>query len=196
MSGVKSYKMSVLKVGCDENTPRQCKRCQTIKAIREFGVNGNGYYDHVCLECKRDRSKDHYQEEKAIGSDKYWIKRLSSIEQNAKQRSLSCNISIEDLKRVYEKQGGLCYYTGEQMRICSVDRIDCERGYQSDNIVMCERYINVFRGDMSILDFLRLCRKISQNHPRLQESELPEAYWKRVREEVGKVIDGVSGRGV
>jgi hypothetical protein len=188
MSGVKSYQFDALKRGTDENTPRQCKKCEKVMPLSMFSVNGRGYYEHECKACKRDRSNAGYQKEKAVGSDKYWEKRLSAIKQGAALRELSCDITIEDLKSLYAKQRGLCYYTGEQMQVCSVDRIDSERGYQADNIVMCERYINVFRGDMSISNFLKLCHKIVQNHPDRLATLMQEQTRKKVLEDLTDAV--------
>ena len=115
---MKSYKFDALKKGCDENLPRQCKWCEKIKPVVQFAVNGNDYYDHVCLECKAEKMREVYQKEKAVGSDKYWEKWLSAITQNAALRELSCDITIDDLKAIYAKQRGLCYYTGELMQVC------------------------------------------------------------------------------
>ncbi|MFA5378079.1 MAG: hypothetical protein WC455_20170 [Dehalococcoidia bacterium] len=48
--------------------------------------------------------------------------------------------------------------------IDSIDRIDSERGYSKDNIIMCELYVNVFRGKLSRVDFLNLCKEIADKH--------------------------------
>jgi hypothetical protein len=183
MSGVRSYLQNALKEGCDPNTPRQCKKCLKVLPIGHFALNGNGYYEHECRECKRDRMNKGYHDEKDAGTDKYWEKRLSSIRQGASKRGVSCDITIQHLKDQYAKQKGLCFYTGEPMKVCSVDRVDSDRGYQPDNIVMCERYVNVFRGDIPVTDFLKLCHRISRAHPELRKGavQVDEETMKSVR---------------
>ena len=132
-----------------ENTPRLCKECGRVLPVSMFAVNGCGYYESVCRECKAAREKARYDIMKQGNTDRYWHKRLQALQQNAEKRGLSFNITVKDLIALCNQQRGLCWYTGEPLRIGSVDRIDVERGYAPDNIIMCERYINVFRGEMS-----------------------------------------------
>jgi hypothetical protein len=161
----RSYEWLVMKEGMiDSNTPRQCKDCKRVLPISAFSVNGNGYYESQCKECKSIKEKARYQSNRKGLTDKYWRKRLQAIQQNAIKRGLSFYITIDDLKRVYVAQKGQCYYTGLPLVIGSVDRIDVERGYYPDNIIMCERYVNVFRGDMSRTDFIALCTRIAAHH--------------------------------
>jgi hypothetical protein len=130
-----------------------------------FSVNGCGYYENICKVCKAERERVRYDVLKQGNTARYWDKRILAIKQNAERRGLSFNITSADLMALYERQGGKCWYTGETLRIGSVDRIDVERGYSPDNIIMCEKYINVFRGDISRDAFLLLCHKIARNHP-------------------------------
>ena len=59
-----------------------------------------------------------------------------------------CNIMIKDLETLWKKQNGLCYYTGMPMRYDSYDwrvsleRIDVNKGYINENIVLCVREMN------------------------------------------------------
>jgi hypothetical protein len=184
MSGIRSSEFAALKKGCDPNTPRQCKKCGKVLPVSQFALNGNGYYEHECQGCKSARMKAGYKKERLAGSDRYWEKRLMAIHQGAKLRGISCDITIEHLKAVFEKQKGLCYYTDEPMKSCSVDRIDPDRGYQPDNIIMCERYINVFRGDLPIDTFLKLCHRISRAHPEVKRGsvQVDEAVMGSVRQ--------------
>jgi hypothetical protein len=148
-----------------ENTPRVCKECGKVLPVSMFAVNGYGYYEGVCRACKARREKDRYDVMKQGNTPKYWGKRLLALRQNAEKRGLSFSLTVADLMALYVRQDGKCWYTGEPLRIGSVDRIDVERGYSPDNIIMCERYVNVFRGEMARDEFLLLCRKIASLHP-------------------------------
>ena len=165
MPKLRAYKWNVAKVGIDLNTPRICKTCNAVLPVVSFAINGNGYYESICKPCKLERMRAQYKEEKGLRSDKYWSIRLKALKQNAIARGLSFDITIADIKTVFANQGGCCYYTGLPLIVDSVDRIDHERGYQRDNILICEKHINVFRAKRSRADFIALCSQIAiQKH--------------------------------
>jgi phage FluMu protein Com len=153
-----------LKVGVDENTPRQCKVCGKILPLSMFSVNGNGYYERDCKKCKALRGKKLYQSGKASGSEKYWGVRLRTMRKNAELRGLSFALTIEDIKTHQDRQKNRCWYTGKPMKCPSVDRIDNDRGYSPDNIIMCENSINIFRGNRDRFEFIDLCKLIAVHH--------------------------------
>ena len=74
------------------------------------------------------------------------------------------DITLEDLKEQWEKQGGKCYWLNIDMSLedllisrspfaPSVDRIDSSRGYHKDNIVLTTRFANLGRGAYDRDDF-------------------------------------------
>ena len=82
--------------------------------------------------------------------------------QSTKRHEVS--ITIDDLKNLWEKQNGLCYWLGMEMSLedlfishspfaPSVDRLDNGRGYHSDNIVLTSRFANKGRGAYDCEDF-------------------------------------------
>ncbi len=72
-----------------------------------------------------------------------------------------CDISIEYLKTLWEKQNGVCPYTGIQMELkalnnqlvspynASVDRIDSSKGYTKDNVEFVCLFINYGKNGFS-----------------------------------------------
>ena len=81
--------------------------------------------------------------------------RLRKGNQSTKRHEVT--ITIEDLKEIYEKQDGKCFWLGIPMSLeelyvshspfaPSVDRIDNEKGYHSDNIVLTTHFANKGRG--------------------------------------------------
>ena len=82
--------------------------------------------------------------------------------QSTKRHEVS--ITIDDLKSLWEKQNGLCYWLGMKMSLedlfishspfaPSVDRLDNNRGYHTDNIVLTSRFANKGRGAYDCEDF-------------------------------------------
>lgn len=47
-----------------------------------------------------------------------------------------------------------------------LDRLDSSRGYTLDNVVSCCSSRNSAKWDLSLEDFIMMCNKIAQNHPR------------------------------
>lgn len=81
---------------------------------------------------------------------------------NIKKRFKEVNVTIDDLKNQWEKQNGLCYFTGielvlssygkiikNQIYTASLDRIDSNKGYIKNNIRWVSRSINYMKNDMS-----------------------------------------------
>ena len=161
---MKSYEWNVQKVGIAENTPRVCRGCKKTLPVSMFPVNGAGYYEGECKGCQSARNKQRYAARKERGSVEYWYKRWYAIKQNAERRGIGFSLTIQDLKDCYARQRGCCWYTGEPMKVDSVDRVDGDRGYFPDNIIMAERRLNQFRGDMRRDHFVELCKKIAAHH--------------------------------
>ncbi len=100
--------------------------------------------------------------------------RYKSSEKRAKELNVEFNITRKDLLEIYNKQRGLCHYSGVLMKlvtkgrdttpeILSIDRINSSKGYTKDNIVLCCSEINMIKRKMNVKDFLILCECISKN---------------------------------
>jgi hypothetical protein len=91
------------------------------------------------------------------------------------------NVTIEDLKQVWDKQNGICKYTGikltlpihskkrnpdVQYKMASVDRIDSSKPYTADNIQFVSRSINYAKNtmtDQEMRDFIALIRETKKD---------------------------------
>lgn len=75
---------------------------------------------------------------------------------------LNKTITKEDIKRIYKKQNGLCYWLEiplditftDKLRQPSIDRLDNSRGYEPDNIVLTCKFANLGRQSSTEEDFL------------------------------------------
>jgi hypothetical protein len=81
---------------------------------------------------------------------------------NIKKRNYDVNITIEDLKELWEKQNGICEFSGVNLKLssyskinknpiyaASLDRIDSSKGYVKGNIRWVSRAINWMKNTMS-----------------------------------------------
>lgn len=96
--------------------------------------------------------------------------------QDIKHRSWTKNIEFDltddFILEMFEKQKGLCYYTGYPMRIngkknfdgMSVDKIDPNKGYIKSNVVLCLYCINMMKSDNSIDDIYDVFKYIAQKY--------------------------------
>jgi hypothetical protein len=92
-------------------------------------------------------------------------------------RKIFLDLSLCELKEVWEKQRGICVYTGMrlllpswsdrkrggQMNLASVDRIDSARGYTKDNIQYVCLMANYAKNCFSHTDMLYFCKCIKDN---------------------------------
>lgn len=96
--------------------------------------------------------------------------RLRAIFNNTKERKhKGLDISFQDLVDLWEKQKGLCAYSGVPMTwddsnrytTVSIDRIDSSKGYVRGNIAFCCFTVNIMKSNMPVEHFLWWCRNVS-----------------------------------
>jgi len=91
-----------------------------------------------------------------------WLKLLRKVqlcgsEAASRSRIKKVNITEDDLKAQWAAQNGKCFWLGLDMDIDdvytsnnpfgpSVDRLDNDRDYEADNIVICTMFANMGRG--------------------------------------------------
>ena len=105
-----------------------------------------------------------------------WLKLLKKVElcgssQASRSRIKKVTITKEDLKEQFLKQDGRCYWFGIPININdvytsnnplapSVDRLDNDRDYHKNNIVVCTILANMGRGKCDKRTFKRIVEKI------------------------------------
>lgn len=106
-----------------------------------------------------------------------WFKKF---DKNAKKRKIDFDITIEDVLKVYLDQGKVCSLSGipigwtrmEKSHNISIDRIDSDKGYTTDNIQLVYPKINMMKFTYSQDEFIDLCRLVSNNTMSLEEEEM------------------------
>lgn len=95
---------------------------------------------------------------------------------NVRKRFKECTITLQDLKDQWEKQQGICPYSGINLVLqtyknhsndiifsASLDRIDSSKGYIPGNIQFVSTAINYMKSTMSDERTKFLCHKIAEH---------------------------------
>lgn len=100
---------------------------------------------------------------------------LCTIRKRAKEDDRkSCQITLEDLKRIWDEQGGICPYTGWKMLLppnaskgtahvpekASVDRIDSSLPYMPDNIQFVSLIAQYAKNQWQGAEIIRFCEAV------------------------------------
>lgn len=105
---------------------------------------------------------------------------FNKFEKNAKKRKIDFDITIDDVLKVYLDQGKVCSLSGipigwtrmEKTHNISIDRIDSDKGYTTDNIQLVYPKINMMKFTYSQDEFIDLCRLVSNNTMSLEDEEM------------------------
>jgi hypothetical protein len=159
------------------DTQKLCSGCGILKDISEYYKSQRGT---KCKECKliygksykREKRKD--TEFKKIESEKQKKRRvrlwINSLVHDSKRRNIEHTITKEEIEEIYDNQNGLCYWFGVPLIPSlkhkyplqpSLDRLDRNRGYTKDNIVICCYTANIGRNENDLetwLDFLNILK--------------------------------------
>jgi predicted DNA-binding protein YlxM (UPF0122 family) len=144
-----------------------------VSACRKLGLRGQ----YQALKDERNEEKRHMIEN-LDGRLRYI---LGVTERRAVKLDMDFELTFDNLKTLYEKQKGRCYYSGIPLSVIthdpylmSVDRVDSLKGYTEDNVVFAAWHVNFMKQDLNETQFLDLCRKITEhqsNCPRKAESD-------------------------
>lgn len=146
--------------------PKKCITCKVIKPFEEF------YKTHKLI-CKDCQYKRQFKYKTTLNGS------LTGLLNAAKNRSkilknerAEFDLTLDDLKDIYERQNGLCYYSTIQMKFegefkMSLERLDNDMGYIKTNVVLCCTEFNCaskwsFDKILEMLEFLDL--NIKENY--------------------------------
>lgn len=109
------------------------------------------------------------------GRKQLLVDKVRVAKSRCKKKEWEFEISYEYISELYERQGGLCYYTGKPMKLCrndqnaaSIDRLDSKKGYTKTNVVLCTWAINRMKQEVGVSEFLSLCKTIADRATMIQ----------------------------
>lgn len=153
-----------------------CNRCKLEQDIKEFSSDSKNS-DGLRSTCKNCSIEHTYEYGSTFDG---FIKMLySDLKNNAKKRNIKVEITIDDIKQLYDKQTGLCALSMFKMTHnkqpndspthinnkfnISVDRIDSSKDYTIDNIQLVCAIVNIIKYDMGTNEFIDVCKKICKH---------------------------------
>lgn len=116
-------------------------------------------------------NKDYKIKQQSYGENYAYYVLNSKTFKRAKARNIEYTINADTIKTQFQKQGGICVYTGESLDLpenflslvnTSIDRIDSNLGYLPDNIQLVSKVVNFMKQSLSHDDFIAICAKITK----------------------------------
>jgi len=144
---------------------KPCPRCGNAfpKTKEYFYFMGDG-----TLTCCKSCALLKVQESRAVN----WERVLLGEARRRMSKGVVVNLTVEDIKDIYKRQKGKCYWSGLEMKPSSVnkyplqpslDRIDNSKGYTKDNVVLCCLSFNLGRNSLSKEAFEEFILEIKRN---------------------------------
>jgi len=169
---------------------KTCRTCGIEKSLSEFIKNklSKGGYTHKCKSCEtlwksqyylinkdhiKKRNKE-YRQNTTKWYSRTLEQRLRYIIQlgigRAKKKSIKWDISLEFLKELWDKQKGLCAYSGVPLSFednhphtVSLDRIDSSKEYTEDNVQFVCTIVNYVKQRFDENVFFTFCKSVTQH---------------------------------
>lgn len=148
---------------------RVCIKCKIANQVEnKNGVHRLGYYCRKCANKKRyidRRTKDVSVRD-----------RFNELLRTARARSsVPCDLTIEYLLELLEKQEGKCYYSGIKMDFyqwgkgrekysISLDQIKPSKGYTKNNVSLCCWAVNRAKSALSMDEYIHICKCVAEKN--------------------------------
>jgi hypothetical protein len=145
---------------------QQCSKCGKIKSVTDFYETQRGTKCKECIlkvtrDYKRKKRLDPEHRKKEGISQKERRVRLwqNTLIHDSKHRKLENTLTVDDINEIMEKQNGLCYWfkiplipsnQKKHPQQPSLDRLDINKGYTKDNVVLCCYSANIGRNENNL----------------------------------------------
>ena len=152
-----------------------CIICNTEKNVNDFYKSQRGRKCKTCvLNITRSykRKKRESLEFKKLESIKQKERRVrlwqNTLIHDSKHRKIENTLTVDDINEMFKNQNGLCYWfriplvpssKGKHPQQPSLDRLDRNKGYTKNNVVLCCYSANIGRNENDLetwVEFLKL----------------------------------------
>lgn len=160
------------------DTQKICSVCNQKKDKEDFYVSQRGKKCKKCIllrtrEYKRKKREDsNFRKSESLKQKerryRLWINTL--INDSKRTKNIENTITIEDVRQIYEDQNGLCFWfkiplipskNKKHPQQPSIDRLNRDKGYTKDNIVLSCYSANIGRNENDVevwVEFLKLLK--------------------------------------
>jgi hypothetical protein len=158
-------------------THKKCSKCNELKSVSDFYTTQRG---NRCKECllnvtrnykrKKRLDPEHRKKEGILQKERRVRLWQNTLIHDSKHRKIENTLTVEDINKMFAVQNGLCYWFGiplipshkkKHPQQPSLDRLDRNKGYAKDNVVLCCYSANIGRNENDLetwLEFLKLLK--------------------------------------
>ena len=142
---------------------KKCKICGETKSVDDFYKSQRGSKCKVCTlnitrEYKRKKRKNsEFKKSEGVKQKERRIRLWqNTLIHDSKHRGIENTLTVSDVNEMYESQNGLCYWfkiplipsnKTKHPQQPSLDRLDRNKGYTKDNVVLCCYSANIGRNE-------------------------------------------------
>lgn len=137
-----------------------CSKCNTAKYVNEFMIMRRNrpcqYRLSYCNDCRKKQSNANMN----ANPNKVLRDIYLRLVQRCKKSKLKMEITWEYFLEIYNKQSGICYFSGNEMRLargqgnnwkcCTVDKVIPEKGYVEGNIIFLTKKYNTVKNNLTL----------------------------------------------
>ena len=155
------------------NNTKKCSKCQEEKNVNEFYYHKmRKHYMSSCKKCNTKECNTYQRKQKKEKNIKFIANmRAVGITRHCRNKNIKFSDNLRDLIiQQWEKQKGLCFYSGRQMSISgdyhtnldamTIDKVNPSLGYVEGNIVMCCRIFNCMKQNLTYDEFMTHCKEV------------------------------------
>ena len=172
-----------------KTTCRNCG-CEFEKPISEIKRNEKKGRNNFCSRVCVGKYSKHWRNENGNYHDLTQYTRKDEYTKfryhyrNIKKRDKEVTVTLEDLKKVWENQNGICPFTGYELTLstytnteknilnsASLDRIDSNVGYTPTNVRWVSRGINLMKSDRTDDEVWEVCKMIYENYKKINHPD-------------------------
>ena len=157
----------------------QCIICNKTIQYKQshFKKIANHTCSHLCSAKQKkiiNKGNGNPRSLKLSKEDRYFWNKALQIKSRAKALNIPYDLDWFFLKKQFELQNGLCYYSNIKLNknaqkskgqagydALSVDKIDANKGYTKDNIVFCINAVNMMKGSFNMNIFKKIISGLS-----------------------------------
>ncbi len=158
---------------------KQCSICKIIKPLEEYYSSQRTTKCKECVlnitrEYKRKKRLNPEHRKKEGQKQKERRVRLwqNTLLHDSKHRKIENNLTVKDIDDIFKKQNGLCYWFNiplipstqkKHPQQPSLDRLDRNKGYTKDNIVLCCYSANIGRNENNLEIWIEFIKKLKNS---------------------------------